>query len=125
MSNFSSNPVNLTPENTVTLTESAIARVKNLLQIKKNPNLKFRVSILGGGCSGYEYHFDLSEEQQANDHVFTQDVTLLIDPVSMRFLKGSFIDYEETLQSARFVVKNPNAFGTCGCGTSFSIKKEK
>jgi iron-sulfur cluster insertion protein len=103
-------------------TDRAAARVKQLIDEEHNPELKLRVFISGGGCSGFQYGFTFDEEVKEDDtQVNKGDVTLLIDPMSFQYLMGAEIDYLEDLQGARFVIKNPNASTTCGCGSSFSV----
>jgi len=102
-------------------TDNAARRVKKLIAEEKNPELKLRVYIQGGGCSGFQYGFTFDEEIQEGDiQIVRDDVTLLVDPMSLQYLMGAEIDYKEDLQGAQFVIKNPNATTTCGCGSSFS-----
>lgn len=102
-------------------TESAAAKVKQLIDEEGNPALKLRVFVQGGGCSGFQYGFTFDEETNEDDTVMEKDgVTLLIDAMSFQYLVGAEIDYKEDLQGAQFVIKNPNASSTCGCGSSFS-----
>ncbi len=104
----------------VKVTESAAAKVKQLIADEKNPNLKLRVFIQGGGCSGFQYGFTFDEDVADDDtRVVKNDITLLVDPMSLQYLVGAEIDYQESLQGAQFVIKNPNAKTTCGCGSSF------
>lgn len=103
-------------------TEAAAAKVNGLIEDEQNPNLKLRVYITGGGCSGFSYGFTFDEEQAEDDTVVTKEgVTLLVDSMSFQYLVGAKIDYLEDLQGARFVIENPNATTTCGCGSSFSV----
>jgi iron-sulfur cluster insertion protein len=103
-------------------TEDAAVKVRGLIEDEQNPNLKLRVYISGGGCSGFSYGFTFDEAQNDDDTVVTKDaVTLLVDSMSFQYLVGSRIDYLEDLQGARFVIENPNATTTCGCGSSFSV----
>ena len=103
-------------------TEAAAAKVRGLLEDEQNPNLKLRVYISGGGCSGFSYGFTFDETQNDDDTVVTKEtVTLLVDSMSFQYLVGAKIDYLEDLQGARFVIENPNATTTCGCGSSFSV----
>jgi iron-sulfur cluster insertion protein len=107
--------------NQVTITDDAFVRVKELLIGENNPNLKLRVFVQGGGCSGMEYGFTFDEEQNDDDFTFEQqDVKVLIDSMSMQYLAGATINYIEDLQGARFAIDNPNAQTSCGCGSSFS-----
>lgn len=103
-------------------TEAAASKVSGLIEEEQNPNLKLRVYITGGGCSGFSYGFTFDEEQADDDTTVTKEgVTLLVDPMSFQYLVGAKIDYLEDLQGARFVIENPNATTTCGCGSSFSV----
>lgn len=103
-------------------TPAAAAKAKKLIDEEGNENLKLRVFITGGGCSGFEYGFTFDEDQEDDDTVISQSgVTLLIDPMSYPYLLGAEVDFKEDLQGTRFVVTNPNAATTCGCGNSFSI----
>lgn len=103
-------------------TEAAAAKVRGLIEDEQNPNLKLRVYISGGGCSGFSYGFTFDETQNDDDTVVTKEtVTLLVDSMSFQYLVGAKIDYLEDLQGARFVIENPNATTTCGCGSSFSV----
>ena len=102
--------------------DSAVAKLKALQQEEDNPNLMLRVSVYGGGCSGFQYTFSLDEAVKADDRtVEKQGATLVIDQRSYQYLTGSEVDYTEGLEGAMFVVNNPNATSTCGCGASFSI----
>jgi len=102
--------------------DSAVAKLKALQQEEDNPNLMLRVSVYGGGCSGFQYTFSLEEEVRPDDRsVEKQGVTLVIDQKSYQYLSGSEVDYVDGLEGAMFVVNNPNATSTCGCGASFSI----
>lgn len=106
----------------VTLTENAAERVKHLVAEEGKDNLKLRVYVTGGGCSGFQYGFSFEEEAAEDDTVVRQKgATLLIDPLSYQYLAGSRVDFVENLQGARFIVENPLASTTCGCGSSFSI----
>lgn len=106
----------------MTLTDSAANKVRKLRDSEGNPALKLRVYITGGGCSGFSYGFTFDEELKEGDSVFCNgDVTMLVDPMSFQYLAGSEIDYKEGLQGSQFVVNNPNATSTCGCGSSFSV----
>ena len=109
-------------EDPVVFTESAAKKVDSLIQEESNPNLKLRVFIAGGGCSGFQYGFTFDEEYQDGDvEVEKLGVKLLIDPMSIQYLMGAEIDYKEDLEGAQFVIRNPNAATTCGCGSSFSV----
>lgn len=103
-------------------TDSAAGKVKELINEEGNPNLMLRVFINGGGCSGFQYGFTFEEEVGDGDtKVVKNDVTLLIDPLSYQYLVGAEIDYTEGLQGSQFVIRNPNAKTTCGCGSSFGV----
>ncbi len=102
-------------------TDSAALKVKSLIEEEGNPKLKLRVFVSGGGCSGFQYGFDFDEELGDGDtEVINEGVSLLIDPMSYQYLVGATVDYIEDLQGARFLITNPNAKSTCGCGSSFS-----
>ncbi|MEZ5563641.1 MAG: iron-sulfur cluster insertion protein ErpA [Gammaproteobacteria bacterium] len=106
---------------TLVFSDSAATKVAQLISEEANPNLKLRVFISGGGCSGFQYGFTFDENLEDGDtQVKNQDVTLLIDPMSIQYLAGAEIDYKEDLEGSRFVIRNPNAATTCGCGSSFS-----
>lgn len=103
-------------------TDAAALKVKQLVEEEENPNLKLRVYVTGGGCSGFQYGFTFDEDQAEDDTVVTnQGVNLVVDSMSYQYLVGSTVDYKEGLQGAQFSVQNPNAETTCGCGSSFSI----
>jgi len=102
-------------------TDSAASKVKELIAEEGTPDLKLRVFVTGGGCSGFQYGFTFEETMNEDDTAVDKDgVTLLIDPMSLQYLVGAEIDYQEGLQGAQFVIRNPNATTTCGCGSSFS-----
>jgi iron-sulfur cluster insertion protein len=102
-------------------TSAAAAKVRELIAEEGNPDLKLRVYIQGGGCSGFQYGFEFDEQQGEDDlAVQTDGVTLLVDPLSLQYLMGAEVDYTESLHGAQFVIRNPNAKTTCGCGSSFS-----
>ncbi|PKO32255.1 MAG: iron-sulfur cluster insertion protein ErpA [Betaproteobacteria bacterium HGW-Betaproteobacteria-7] len=102
-------------------TDSAAAKVKELIEEEGNPGLKLRVFVTGGGCSGFQYGFTFDEEVNDDDTTLEKaGVTLLIDPMSYQYLVGAEIDYSEGLEGSQFVIRNPNATSTCGCGSSFS-----
>ena len=103
-------------------TTQAAAKVAGLIAEEGNPALMLRVYIQGGGCSGFQYGFTFAEAKDEDDTaVVTDGVTLLVDPMSLQYLTGSEIDYTEGLQGAQFVIRNPNASTTCGCGSSFGV----
>ncbi len=102
-------------------TDNAAAKVKQLIEEEGIPGLKLRVFVSGGGCSGFQYGFTFDETTNEDDTTVEKNgVSLLIDPMSFQYLAGSEIDYQEGLQGSQFVIKNPNAATTCGCGSSFS-----
>lgn len=102
--------------------DGAVAKVRSLVEEEGNPGLKLRVFVTGGGCSGFQYGFTFDEIQADDDTVIARgDVALLVDPLSYQYLVGAEVDYVEGLEGSRFVVSNPNASATCGCGSSFSI----
>lgn len=102
-------------------TDSAANKVRMLIEEEGNPELKLRVFVTGGGCSGFQYGFTFDEVVNDDDTVMNKNgVQLLVDPMSFQYLVGAEIDYQEGLEGAQFVIKNPNATTTCGCGSSFS-----
>ena len=102
-------------------TDSAVEKVKSLIEEEGNSDLKLRVFVTGGGCSGFQYGFTFDEVVNEDDTSLVKDgVTLLIDPMSYQYLVGAEIDYQESLEGSQFVIRNPNATTTCGCGSSFS-----
>ncbi len=104
------------------VTASAVAKVRDLVEEEGNPDLKLRVFVTGGGCSGFQYGFTFDEAVAEDDTVIEKDgVAVLVDALSIQYLTGSQVDYEEGLQGSRFTVSNPNAKTTCGCGASFSL----
>ncbi|AHG60162.1 iron-sulfur cluster insertion protein ErpA [Buchnera aphidicola] len=109
-------------KNYLNFTDTAAKKIKDLIIIKNNYNLKLRIYITGGGCSGFQYQFIFDEKINKDDIIITQsDVSLIIDPISLQYLYGGQIDYLENLEGSKFIVSNPNAKNTCGCGSSFSI----
>ncbi len=106
----------------INLTARAVDKVRELVSEEENQDLKLRVFITGGGCSGFQYGFTFDEDAAEDDTAIEESgVTVLIDPMSYQYLVGSEVDYTEGLEGSRFVVNNPNATTTCGCGASFSI----
>ena len=106
----------------INLSARAIQKVHELVQEEENDQLKLRVFITGGGCSGFQYGFTFDELVADDDTALQADgVTLVVDPMSLQYLVGSVVDYTEGLEGSRFVINNPNATATCGCGSSFSI----
>ena len=109
------------PPPPLVFTDAAATKVGQLIEEEKNPALKLRVFISGGGCSGFQYGFTFDEKIEEGDlSVENSGVTLLVDPTSIQYLMGAEIDYKEDLEGAQFVIRNPNATTTCGCGSSFS-----
>jgi len=103
-------------------TDNAANKVRDLIEEEGNNDLKLRVFVTGGGCSGFQYGFTFDEVQNEDDTAMEKNgVTLLIDPMSYQYLVGAEIDYSEGLEGAQFVIKNPGASSTCGCGSSFSV----
>ena len=106
----------------MSFTDNAANKVQNLVSEEGNNNLKLRVFVTGGGCSGFQYGFTFDEEVQQDDTIIeNKGASLLVDPLSYQYLLGAKIDYQEGLEGSRFVVENPMASATCGCGASFSI----
>jgi iron-sulfur cluster insertion protein len=106
---------------TLIFTDAAAVKVGELIREEANPKLKLRVFVSGGGCSGFQYGFTFDENLEEGDTlVENQGVTLIVDPMSIQYLMGAEIDYKEDLEGAQFVIRNPNATTTCGCGSSFS-----
>ncbi len=102
-------------------TDAAASKVKELITEEKNPALMLRVYVTGGGCSGFQYGFTFEESAAEDDtRVEKNGVTVLVDPLSFQYLAGAEIDFQEGIQGAQFVIKNPNAKTSCGCGSSFS-----
>ncbi|MDF1828023.1 MAG: iron-sulfur cluster insertion protein ErpA [Legionellaceae bacterium] len=118
----------MTPTSGIHFSVSAADKVASLIQEEGNPELKLRIYITGGGCSGFQYGFTFDEKQNVDDTVIEQDcstnserVKLLIDSMSIQYLQKAEIDYIQEIQGERFVIRNPNAKTTCGCGSSFSM----
>lgn len=110
------------PTSPMMFSQAAANKVKSLIEEEDNPALKLRVFVTGGGCSGFQYGFTFDEAQNDDDTCIERDgVHLLVDAMSFQYLMGSEIDYTEGLQGAQFVIRNPNAKTTCGCGSSFSV----
>ena len=109
-------------EQPMIFTDNAADKVKALIENEGNDQLKLRVYVTGGGCSGFQYGFKFDENVNEGDTAIEHNgVTMVVDPLSFQYLVGSEVDYIEGLQGAQFVIKNPNATTTCGCGSSFSI----
>jgi iron-sulfur cluster insertion protein len=103
-------------------TDAAANKVGQLIEQEGNEALKLRVYVQGGGCSGFQYGFTFDEEVQEGDtEIENGGVTLLVDPMSVQYLMGAEIDYREDLSGAQFIIRNPNATTTCGCGSSFTV----
>ena len=112
---------NAAPPPAVVFTDAAAHKVGELIKEEQNDELKLRVFISGGGCSGFQYGFTFDENIEDGDsEVVNMGVTLVIDPMSVQYLMGAEIDYKEDLQGAQFIIRNPNATTTCGCGQSFT-----
>ena len=110
------------PNPAIGFTDIAAEKLKSLIEDEKNPNLKLRVFVSGGGCSGFQYGFEFDENVNDGDiKVEKAGVTMVVDAMSAQYLAGATVDYEEGLEGSRFVINNPNATSTCGCGASFSI----
>jgi iron-sulfur cluster insertion protein len=112
----------------LTLTETALKRVAHLKQEHGHPDTALRIYIIGGGCSGFQYGFKLDDSQPSDDIIISsnidnQTITVVIDPLSFQYLQNATVDYRISLQGSSFVVTNPNAETTCGCGSSFSLKE--
>ena len=119
---MSSSSTGVAKASPIIFTQAASAKAHELISEEENPELKLRAFVTGGGCSGFQYGFSFEEEQNEDDMVIEKDgVRLLVDALSFQYLVGSKVDYREDLDGSRFVVENPNASSTCGCGSSFSI----
>jgi iron-sulfur cluster assembly accessory protein len=106
----------------INLTARAVNKVRELVEEEENPSLKLRVYITGGGCSGFQYGFSFEDTAAEDDTIIEREgVAVLVDPMSFQYLVGSEVDYTEGLEGSRFIINNPNAATTCGCGASFSI----
>ena len=105
----------------INFSDNAVKKVKELIEEEGTPDLKLRVFVSGGGCSGFQYGFTFEETINEDDTKVEKDnVVLLVDPMSLQYLTGAEIDYQDNVQGSQFVIKNPNATTTCGCGSSFS-----
>jgi iron-sulfur cluster insertion protein len=106
----------------ITITQEATAKISDIVAEENNLNLKLRLYVQGGGCSGFSYGFALEEESSEDDLEFKSDsITLIVDHMSYQYLEGSTVDYKDELYGSNFTIKNPNAETTCGCGSSFSV----
>ena len=107
------------------LTDAAAAQIESIIAKKEDKNLHLRVAVRGGGCNGFSYIFELTSNVKENDqHISNENyptISVLVDDESFKLLKGSTIDFEDTLEASQFIVKNPNAASSCGCGSSFSV----
>lgn len=109
-------------ENPISVTDSAVKKLQSLIQEEDNHALKLRVYITGGGCAGFSYGFKFDEAVNEDDTVIDKDdVAVVVDSLSIQYVDGSELDYQENLMGSRFVLNNPNAETTCGCGSSFSV----
>jgi iron-sulfur cluster insertion protein len=106
----------------LTITDNAIEKIRDILAEENNPKIKLRVFVQGGGCSGFSYGFTLDEEINEDDFVVNRDeLEILVDSMSAQYMQGATIEYKEELMGSQFVIQNPNASSTCGCGSSFSV----
>ena len=120
--NTTNSAVEIAMPTPLVFTDNAAKKVKELIDEEGSPDLKLRVFVSGGGCSGFQYGFTFEEEVNEDDtQVMKDTVTLLIDPMSLQYLMGAEIDYQDNLQGSQFVIRNPQATSTCGCGSSFSV----
>ena len=120
--NTTNSAVEIAMPTPLVFTDNAAKKVKELIDEEGSPDLKLRVFVSGGGCSGFQYGFTFEEEVNDDDtQVMKDTVTLLIDPMSLQYLMGAEIDYQDNLQGSQFVIRNPQATSTCGCGSSFSV----
>jgi iron-sulfur cluster insertion protein len=110
------------PQDPLLFTSAAAKKVADLIKEEGNPDLMLRIYVQGGGCSGFQYGFTFDENvNEGDERIVTDGVSLLIDPMSLQYLMGAEVDYTEGLQGAQFVIRNPNATTTCGCGSSFGV----
>ena len=117
----SSEPQEFIPQ-PILVSDNAVAKVRELIEEEENTDLKLRVFVTGGGCSGFQYGFAFDEAHGDEDALIEKEgVTIVVDAMSYPYLVGARLDYQEGLQGSKFVVENPNASSTCGCGSSFSI----
>ena len=122
LSAASATVADMAPPAPLTFSETAAAKVQELITEEGNPNLKLRLYVTGGGCSGFSYGFAFDDQLNDDDTRIDKDgVTLVVDAMSLQYLVGADIDYEDGLEGSRFVIHNPNAQTTCGCGSSFSM----
>lgn len=105
----------------IILTESAKSQIQKIVNEQNEPNLHIRMYVQGGGCSGFQYGFEITDSKYEDDiEVMAQSTSLIVDPISMQYLEGITIDFKDDINGARFAIKNPQAATTCGCGSSFS-----
>ncbi len=115
-------PINPVATTQLEFTDAAANKAKLLIEEEANPALKLRVFVQGGGCSGFQYGFTFDDRVNEGDHEIEKNgVILLVDPMSYEYLAGAEVDYRESLEGSMFVINNPNATSTCGCGSSFSV----
>jgi len=120
--NDTATPVEAGQPEGLVFTDAAASKVGELIRGEANPNLKLRVFVQGGGCSGFQYGLMIEEGGGVGDQVFESNgVKLFVDPISIRYLKGAEVDFVDTVTGGGFTIKNPNATSTCGCGSSFSV----
>lgn len=106
----------------VKVTDKAFSKIKDLIVEENNPNMGLRMSVKGGGCSGFQYEFSFDETQEEDDFIIEKDgVKVFVDPLSSEYLMGATLDYKEEKFNSQFVISNPDVKGTCGCGSSFNI----
>jgi iron-sulfur cluster insertion protein len=106
----------------LTITDNAVNKIKDILAEENNPMVKLRIFVQGGGCSGFSYGFTLDEDSNEDDFVIDKDgIEILVDAMSAQYIQGANVEYKEDLMSSQFVIQNPNASSTCGCGSSFSV----
>jgi len=106
----------------ITITDSAVDKIKALIAEEQNPDLKVRMFVEGGGCSGFQYGFTFEEQKSEDDFVFEfNGITILVDAMSAQYVQGAEIDWQESAMGSTFAIRNPNATTTCGCGSSFSV----
>lgn len=105
----------------INITTTAQAKIHELIRNENDPNLRLRMYVQGGGCSGFSYGFEITEEKAEDDwEIPVISTSVLIDPISMQYLEGIIVDYKDDINGARFAIQNPKAASTCGCGSSFS-----
>lgn len=115
-------PLNAGAPINLVFSDAAANKAKILIEEEGNPDLKLRVFVQGGGCSGFQYGFSFDEKVNEGDHEIEKNgVTMVVDPMSYEYLSGAEVDYKESLEGSMFVINNPNATSTCGCGSSFSV----